>query len=104
MAGHLDKNFSLMNLMKRNPEVAPVIIVVGVGCGMSAYYIGRLLNNPHTVINHKGGAMPWATESLAKNTHVSLLRDGEELCRPGDQDYPHPHIFSVFVRSFRAVV
>jgi hypothetical protein len=73
MAGHLDKNFSFMNLCKRNPEVAPVLVVVGAGCAMSAWYIGRLLNNPHTVINHKGGRMPWVNQSLAKNTHLSIF-------------------------------
>ena len=30
-------------------QVAPVLVVVAVGCAGSAYYIGRLLNNPHTV-------------------------------------------------------
>jgi len=50
-----------------------VLVVVGVGCSFSAWYLARLASNPHTVWNHKNQRMPWVTESQAHNQHLSLF-------------------------------
>lgn len=47
-SGHAD-DIGFIRMVKKHPEIAPVLGVVGVGCAMSVLYMARLMSHPETV-------------------------------------------------------
>jgi hypothetical protein len=72
MASHVDKG-TFMAMVKKHPEIAPVLGVCGLGCVMSALYIAKLCNHPETVWTRSGGDQPWANRPQTEHSHLKIF-------------------------------
>eukprot|EP00040_Diaphanoeca_grandis_P001912 m.20043 g.20043 ORF g.20043 m.20043 type:complete len:135 (+) comp12717_c0_seq1:2308-2712(+) len=66
------KNFSFVRMTKNHPELAPLFVTLGIGCTLSAAYIGRLCTRPDVVWSGRN-EMPWTKVTQTTNLHFTAF-------------------------------